>query len=98
MRKLDYILTPLLLLSIACFSYLFLTNWQYAFSSDYAMIGMMAKQILEQGKHPIFVWGVGYNGMLLEGHATALAFKLFGIGPATLNYAPWIFYLFMLLF
>lgn len=98
MTKLDRFLTALLVIAIGVMSGLFLQYWQYGFSSDYAMIGLMAKHILERGEHPIFVWSVGYQGMFLEGHAVALAFKLFGISPVTLNYAPFVFYLLTILF
>ena len=60
--------------------------WRIGFSSDTAMIGLMAKSILERGERPVFVWSVGYQGILLEAYATALAFKIFGIGPMTLSF------------
>lgn len=74
--------------ALAVFTFQYLTKWTIAYSSDTAMIGLMAKYILEHGERPVFVWSVGYQGMVLEGYGTALAFKLFGINPVSHNFAP----------
>ncbi|MFZ9595147.1 MAG: ArnT family glycosyltransferase [Bdellovibrionia bacterium] len=63
----------------------FYHNWQFGLSSDSALIGLMSRSILERGERPIFVWSVGYQGILLEAYATALAFSLFGTTPQILN-------------
>ena len=59
--------------------------WRYGYTSDTAMIGLMAKSILQRGERPLFVWSVGYQGVLLEAYGTALIFKLLGMGPRSLN-------------
>lgn len=75
----------LVFVAIASVTSLFFYHWRIGYNSDSAMIGLMAKSILERGERPIFVWSVGYQGMLLEGYAVALCFKLFGINPWVLN-------------
>jgi hypothetical protein len=83
-----------LLLAVGVFSYfgyLYFHHWQHGFSSDTALIGLMAKSILETGERPLFVWSVGYQGMILEGYTSALFFNYFGISPQTLSLSP-IFY------
>lgn len=72
-------------LSVVIVTALFFYQWRIGFSSDPAMIGLMAKSILERGERPIFVWNVGYQGILLEAYAVALSFKLFGVSPWSLN-------------
>lgn len=75
----------LTVLAVVSVTGLFFYHWRIGYTSDSAMIGLMAKSILERGERPIFVWSVGYQGMLLEGYAVALCFKLFGINPWSLN-------------
>jgi hypothetical protein len=72
-------------LAVAGVTSLFLYHWRIGYNSDHVMIGLMAKSILGRGDRPIFVWSVGYQGMLLEGYAVALCFKIFGINPWSLN-------------
>ena len=62
------------------------------YNSDYALIGLLAKRIAETGQQFIFVPKAGYQGLLLEGNAVALCFKIFGISLTTLNFAPLFFY------
>ncbi len=64
----------------------FYSYWRMGYSSDTALIGLMAKSILERGDRPIFVWSVGYQGILLEAYATAWIFKVLGINAFTLNF------------
>ena len=47
------------------------------FSSDQAVIGLMAEDILDLGKHPVFCYGSEYGGTL-EAHAIAAGFALAG--------------------
>jgi hypothetical protein len=75
-------------------TYLYLFNWDVAFSSDTALISLMAKRIAFFGERPIFVWKVGYQGILVEAYLTALFFKIWGMGHWTANLAPTlVFYL-----
>jgi hypothetical protein len=76
-------------LSVVTFSYL--THWDINFSSDTALIGLIAKSIFARGELPIFVWSVGYQGMLLEAYPAALLMKLFGTTPFVLSLTPTIY-------
>jgi hypothetical protein len=67
--------------------------WRYGFNSDFAMIGLLAKKILTTGEQFIFVPKVGYQGLLYEANLVAVFFKLFGMSPTTLNFAPFFTYL-----
>ena len=70
----------ILVMSDACLYF-----WRHGFHTDAALIGLMAKSILERADRPIFVWKAGYQGVLLEGYATAWIFRIFGINHITLN-------------
>jgi hypothetical protein len=72
---------------------IFVYIWQFAFSSDYALIGLIGKRILTTGEQFIFIPQVGYQGLLYEGNLVAFMFKLFGMSPRTLNLAPFLTYL-----
>lgn len=82
-------LAILSLLSFLAFQYI--KAWPIAYSSDTALIGLMAKHILEFGERPIFVWSVGYQGIFLEGYLSAFFFSIFGVKPWVLNIAPSIY-------
>ena len=73
---------------LAWFTYGYLASWAYGYSSDNALIGLMAKAIAEHGERPIFVWSVGYQGIFLEGYLSALVFHFWGANPLTLSIAP----------
>ena len=51
-------------------------------SSDQAIVGLMAKHILERGDHPVFYYGSAYAGSL-EPHYVAGVFALLGSSPDT---------------
>jgi len=57
---------------------LYLYNWDLFHTSDYAMIGLMALKQIETGIHEIYVWSVGYNGILLEVKLIEFFFRLYG--------------------
>ena len=90
--SIDRLLLGLICLSATTVAVLFVYFWQPYFNSDYAMIGLIAKRILTTGRFPIFIPNAGYQGLLLEGSAVALGFKLFGISARTLNLAPAVFF------
>ena len=69
----------------------FLKAWTIAFNSDFAIVGLLAKRFLETGELPLFIGQVGYQGLLIEVPAVALAYKIFGINPYSLNLAPALF-------
>jgi hypothetical protein len=58
----------------------------------------MAKHILEKGERPVFVWSVGYQGIILEAYLTALFFKLWGVRVGVLNIAPTVYLFFATVF
>ena len=81
----------LAVISLGILTYFYITEWQIAYSSDTALIGLMGKAIAEHGDRPIFVWSVGYQGMFLEAYLIALFFRLFGVDPLVLNLAPMVY-------
>ncbi len=85
----------LLFFSMVCLAYFawgWLQAWAVEYSSDHALIGLIADSILKRGERPIFVWQVGYQGMFLEGYLTAFFFKIFGTHPMTLSLAPALYF------
>ena len=85
---------------LACLALLvgsiYLYYWRFGLNADYAMIGLFAKRILATGEQFIFVPNAGYQGLLYEGNLVALMFRLFGISPRVLNFAPFLTYLIFL--
>jgi 4-amino-4-deoxy-L-arabinose transferase-like glycosyltransferase len=60
--------------------------------ADEAIVGVMARHILERGERPLFYYGQSYGGGgALEAYAAALAFALFGESTAALKLAPLLF-------
>lgn len=59
--------------------------WRWGYNSNSVLSGLMAKSVLDRGERPIYVWSVGYQGILLNVYANALMFKIFGVGPRLLN-------------
>jgi hypothetical protein len=84
------------IIALGFITYLYVTNWQIGMSSDTTMIGLIAKSILTRNETPIYVWSVGYQGMLLEAYPLAALFFFFGISPVILNIVP-AFYLWIAL-
>lgn len=66
-----------------------------ALDSDQAIVGLMARHIL-QGEFPIFFWGQPFAGTM-EAHLAALLFYLFGPSRLTLALSPFLFSLGFLL-
>jgi 4-amino-4-deoxy-L-arabinose transferase-like glycosyltransferase len=56
------------------------------FTSDQAVVAIMANDILERGVHPVFYYGAEYAGTL-EPHYVAVVFALLGASPATFRAA-----------
>ncbi len=75
----------------------YLVNWDINLSSDTVLIGLMAKSVIDHGDYPLFVWKVGYQGILLVVYLTSLIFKLFEASPFYLNFAP-CFYLGLMIY
>lgn len=53
----------------------YMQRGQVNFSSDQAVPALMALEIRDHGSHPVFYWGVQYDGSL-EPHLLALAFRV----------------------
>jgi len=79
----------------------YLIFWDLGYNSDVAMIGLMAKRVAVGAEFPVFVWTVGYNGILSEAYLAAGLFNVFGVSPLVLSLAAifyaslflWVFYL-----
>lgn len=87
-----FILKAIAVLGSASLAIAYIYFWDVSYNSDYAMIGLFAKSVLEKGERSLYIWQVGYNGMLLEGYGTALIFKWFGTSVYTLNLIPLFFW------
>ncbi|GEM_PF-5808165 len=85
-----------ILAGVGAVSY-FLYFWQWNYSSDTALVGMVARRFLSHGELPIFVGRVGYQGLLLEVPMAAALFKIFGSSPSVLDLVPAFFYTLLLL-
>ncbi|MGH2486807.1 MAG: hypothetical protein ACRDHE_12425, partial [Ktedonobacterales bacterium] len=46
-------------------------------NSDEAVVGLMARHIAQNGAHPLFIWGVHYEGPF-EAYIAAIFFAVFG--------------------
>lgn len=68
-------------------TYNYLVAWEIGYSSDTALIGLMGKYILERGERPIYVWAVGYQGLILEAYTMAGFFSIFGVNPISINFS-----------
>ena len=71
----------------------FLLCWRFQFNSDGVLSSLMARSILTRGERPLYVWSVGYQGVLINAYMNALMFKLFGFGVYQLNFWPTLAYL-----
>lgn len=78
----------LILLSGIAIRLLYLTMPSF-FDSDQAVMGLMAKHILE-GEFPVFFWGENYCGPL-ESYLASIFFYLFGMSTFTLGISPFLF-------
>lgn len=71
----------------------FLLCWRFQYNSDGVLSSLMARSILTRGERPLYVWSVGYQGVLINAYMNALMFKLFGFGVYQLNFWPTAAYL-----
>ncbi|MGZ3687316.1 MAG: glycosyltransferase family 39 protein [Bdellovibrionota bacterium] len=100
-NRLDRLLLGFLIAAGAVVIFLNLYFWTYYFNSDNAMIGLIAKSIVNRWslphfEWPIFVWHVGYQGVLFEAYAAAALFQIFGASPRVLDLVPAIVFVFLL--
>ncbi len=68
----------------------FLLAGNFGIDSDEAIVGLMAKHIVEGREPPIFYYGQHYMGSL-EPMLVALGFMLFGVSAAVLKLVPFLF-------
>jgi len=62
--------------------------------ADEAIVGVMARHILDRGERPLFYYGQSYGGGgALEAYAAALLFAIAGESTAALKMAPLVFWL-----
>jgi hypothetical protein len=74
----------------------FLYFWQWNYSSDTALVGMVARRFFSHGELPIFVGGVGYQGLLLEVPMAAALFQDLGQLPQCFGFGAGVFYTLLL--
>ena len=80
------------ILSATVFSrYGLLKYWYTNFNGDEAIVGLMARHILE-GEIPVFYYGQEYLGSL-EALVASFYFRLFGSSPLVLKLSPFSFFL-----
>lgn len=82
-RSLDRVLFWALMLLAAILGGLFVWKWDVGFSSDQALIGLMGLKHLQGGPEEIYVWRVGYQGILLEVHLIKWIFQFLGQGSSS---------------
>jgi Dolichyl-phosphate-mannose-protein mannosyltransferase len=75
--------SAVLLAASAAVDALVLALGKIAWTSDQAVVGLMARHILKNGEHPVFYWGSGYAGTI-EPHLLAGVFAL--LGPTLFAY------------
>ncbi len=62
--------------------------------SDEAVVGMMAKHIIERGERPIYFYGQNYGGGgALEAYLAAIPFSAFGVSSISFKLVPLAIYL-----
>ncbi len=71
---------PLLVLVALASCWTFQALDRVPFTSDQAVVALMAEDIRERGAHPVFYYGAEYAGTL-EPHYVALVFAIFGSSP-----------------
>lgn len=93
-----FLIVSLLLLALVMRLFLLFTSQHYL-DGDEAVVGIMAKHIMERGEHPLFWYGLAYNGGgSWEAHLGALMFSLLGYSDLSLKLAALIISLLILAF
>ncbi len=72
-----------------------LTRAEAFFTSDEAIVGLMAREIADGRSLPVFFWGQSYMGSI-ESYVAAMLFGLAGDSVAVLKSAPLLFFLLFL--
>jgi 4-amino-4-deoxy-L-arabinose transferase-like glycosyltransferase len=76
----------ILLLAAAAIHWFVVSTYRIPIGSDQAVVGLMAKHILEGRGHPVFYWGATYAGSL-EPHYVAGVFSVLGVSVASYRIA-----------
>ena len=85
----DWVLVSLITLLAALVRFDFLWATNFVIDSDEAIVGLMAKHILEGRPLPTFYYGQHYMGSL-EGILVSYAFRVFGISSWALQGVPFL--------
>ena len=97
-QKIKTLFIIFIILSFAGFlRYRALIKSELIFDGDEALIGLMAKHIIENKIRPVFVYGQDYMGSF-EGYTVALLFSIFGNSIYVLKSAPAFYSLLLLIF
>lgn len=87
----DWLWLAGLVLLGAALRLLYLSASHFIIDADEAIVGLMAKHILDTGVVPVFYYGQHYMGSL-EPITTAVLFAIFGSSNGTLHAAPFIWF------
>lgn len=90
MKTRDYVIFFIILIIGFALRLDFLLANDFTIDSDEAIVGLMAKHIIEGVSHPVFYYGQHYLGCL-ESYCVAFLFKIFGISVYALKAVPLIF-------
>lgn len=91
LRSKDFLCVIFILSATILSRYGLLKHWYAHFYGDEAIVGLMARHILE-GEIPVFYYGQEYLGSL-ESLVASFYFRLFGSSPLILKLSPFSFFL-----
>ncbi len=91
LRSKDFLCLIFILLATVFSRYGLLKHWYANFNGDEAIVGLMARHILE-GEIPVFYYGQEYLGSL-ESLVASFYFRLFGSSALVLKLSPFSFFL-----
>lgn len=86
----DVVVLVVVTLIAACIRFDFLAATKFVIDADEAIVGLMAKHIVEGGHLPVFYYGQHYMGSL-EAILVAGMFSVFGISEWALQSVPFLF-------
>ncbi|MBW2981162.1 glycosyltransferase family 39 protein [Candidatus Woesearchaeota archaeon] len=82
----EYSLLALVIIAFLLIRIVLVTSSLKYVDSDELSIGIMAKNIIEKGEHPFFLYGQHYDGgAAIQGHFMAIIFLLFGVSSFSFN-------------
>lgn len=95
MKKSEYCYLSLILCLAALWRYCFLQATNSVIDADEAIVGLMARHILDGGEWPIFYYGQNYMGSF-EAILSAGVFWLIGASSTALKVVPLVFSLYLI--